>query len=83
MAHTTAVVRQEQPNDDCVTVTIRCCDDSKTDSTTTIYSLHAQTPEEIKAKIDAHHDAVASKHAGMLVGTATLATLSKRSKIHP
>lgn len=82
MSHGTEIVREEQITDECIAVTIRCCGDSKTDATRTIYGVHLKSQDDIAAEIDQHHDSVAQKHAGMLAGRDHLKNLTNRVKQH-
>jgi hypothetical protein len=81
--HKTEIIKHEQPNDECIAVTIRCCGDAKTDSTTTINAAHKLALAEIEARVEAHHDLVAAKHEGMLGGRRHLEGLKGRVKEHP
>jgi hypothetical protein len=80
--HITEIVKHEQVSDEAIAVTVRCCSNPKTDSTFTIYGVHAMSPEQLQAKVDAHHDRVASKCHGMGAGKSLLSTLSKKPKTH-
>jgi hypothetical protein len=79
--HVTEVVKQEQHSDESVAVTIRCCDDPKTDSTLTIYGVAKHSAETIAEAIDKHHNKVAAKHQGMQAGKQHLLTVQK-TKAH-
>ena len=83
MSHITEIIKHEQPNDECISVTIRCCGDPKTDSTTTINAAHTLTLEQIEAKVEAHHDLVAVKHEGLAAGRKHLDGLKGKVKQHP
>jgi len=83
--HTTEIVETTQLNNECISVKIRCCGDSLTDEVVTIYRVHTLTPEQIQQQIDAHHDAVAQKHRGLLAGLAhveSIRTSGAHRKVH-
>jgi hypothetical protein len=82
--HVTKIIGDpEQPNDECVWLRFRCCDDSTTDTTLTLFAVHTMTPEQMKEKVDAFHDAVAIKHAAMIAGRLFLQNLPEPTKEHP
>ena len=80
--HITEIVKTKQESDECISVTIRCCSNPKTDSTFTIYGVHAMSPETLQKQVDKHHSRVASKCHGMGAGHSLLSTLSKKPKTH-
>jgi hypothetical protein len=80
--HVTQIVKATQVSDEAVAVTVRCCDNPKSDSTVTIYGIHEMTPETLQAKVDKHYSRVAKKCHGMGAGQSLLATLSKMPKAH-
>jgi hypothetical protein len=82
MNHTTEIIKHEQPNDECIAVTIRCCGDLKTDSTTTINAAHTLTLEQIEIEVEKYHDRVAQKHESMTAGRKHLDGLRGRIKQH-
>jgi hypothetical protein len=82
MAHKTEIISTRQVSDEAVAITIRCCGNSKTDSTLTIYGVGRLTSENLAADIDRHHDRVAAKCQGMASGKNLLNALSGRFKIH-
>jgi len=83
MEHTTEIVHQDQPNDECVCLTYRCCGDSKSDSTMTIFQVNTLSQDEITAIVDLYHDKVAVKHAAMIAGRTFLQHLPNQTKAHP
>jgi hypothetical protein len=83
MDHITEIIKHEQPNDECIAVTIRCCKEHQTDSTMTINAAHTLTLEQIEAQVDAHHDTVAQKHGSMTAGRKHLDGLKGLVKQHP
>ena len=83
MDHRTEIIKHEQPNDECIAVTIRCCGDPKTDSTTTINAAHTLTLDQIEASVDEHHDLVAKKHTALAAGRSHLEKLKGMVKQHP
>jgi hypothetical protein len=89
MQHTTEIVRQQQTSDEIISVTVRCCGDSATDSTRSIHVLIRQNgvvvprnADEIQSDIDGHHDEVAAKHAGMVAGKGHILNLTNTTKTH-
>ena len=62
MKHTSQIVQVSKPVSGLLAVTIRCCDDPKTDSVLTIHELH-RPDEEIQADIEAHKARVEQLHA--------------------
>jgi len=80
--HITQIVRTEQQSDEAIAVTIRCCNNPKTDGTITIYGVQGLTHEQFEAKVSAHHDKVASKCGGMQKAQGHLATLVTQTKEH-
>ena len=80
--HITEIVKTEQVSDEGVAVTIRCCNNPKTDSTVTIYGVHAMSPEKLQEQVDKHHSRVALKCHGTGTGKSLLDTLSKKPKTH-
>ena len=82
MAHNTIIVSKRQVSDDAIAVTIRCCANAKTDSTTTIYGASTMTPAELNAKIDAHHNRVAKKCTGMGATKTALDLIVQQTKTH-
>ena len=80
--HVTEIVKQKQESDEAISVTIRCCCNPQTDSTLTIYGVHAKSEADIAAEVDKHHDRVASKCNGMAAGVSALAALIKKTKTH-
>ena len=83
MAHKTEIIKHEQVGDERIAVRIRCCGDAKTDSTMTISKAHRLTAEQIEAKVDAFHDAVAAKHNGMKTVLTHIQNLKTKTKDHP
>ena len=82
MAHTSIIVSKRQVADDAIAVTIRCCANAKTDSTTTIYGVSTKTPAQLFAKIEAHHNRVMRKCAGMNSAKTALDLVVQQSKTH-
>jgi hypothetical protein len=80
--HTTKVVRTEQLNDESIAVTIRCCDNAKTDSVLTIAQAHTHSAADIESMVDGHHDAVKTKCAGMTAALRNLDGLGNLQKKH-
>lgn len=80
--HTTEVVDQRQISDECIAITVRCCQDSITDSVTTIMNVHVLSSDDIDVIVDKHHDYVKTRHEGLLAGMAHLTTLQNRTKTH-
>jgi hypothetical protein len=62
MSHSVRIVRREKPLSGLLSVTMRCCDDPKTDSTVTIHQLH-RSDDEILKQVEAHKAKVATLHA--------------------
>ena len=82
MEHVTTIVSTRQVSDEAVAITIRCCGNSKTDSTLTIYGVGRLTPEKLASDIDRHHDRVAEKCQGMSSGKSLLDALDTKTKTH-
>jgi hypothetical protein len=82
MAHKTEIISTRQVSDEAVAITIRCCGNSKTDSTLTIYGVGRLTAEKLAADIDRHHDRVAAKCLGMASGKNLLNALGAKFKTH-
>ncbi len=82
MTHTTKIVSTRQVSDEAVAITIRCCDNSKTDSTLIIYGVGRLTPEKLTSDIDRHHDRVAAKCQGMSSGKSLLDAVIAKTKTH-
>lgn len=80
--HITQIVRQEQVSDECIAVTVRCCQNPKTDSTVTIYGIAAMDHAAVEAEVEKHHDRVAAKCDGMKKASDHLATLMTKTKQH-
>lgn len=81
MAHKTEVVKAVE-TDEAISITIRCCDNPKTDSVLTIHGVHKLTPEQLEADVARHHDQVAAKHDAMGKAKASLAQLTTKTKEH-
>lgn len=60
--HSSAIVKITEPADGLLAVTVRCCNDSKTDSVLTLHNLE-RTGEELDAAIAVHQQKVESRHA--------------------
>jgi hypothetical protein len=80
--HTTKVVKTEQFTDECIAVTIRCCDNPNTDSVLTIAQAHAHTGEQIESMVETHHDKVRTRCVGMQAALQTLKSLTNLTKEH-
>ena len=62
MKHSSQIVQISKPVSGLLAVTIRCCDDPKTDSVVTLH-LAAATDEEVEKAIEAHRAKVEELHA--------------------
>lgn len=60
--HTSAIVKLAEPADGLLAVTIRCCNDCRTDSVVTLHNLD-QTGDQLDAAIAAHQAKVEARHA--------------------
>jgi len=82
MTHTTKVIREAQVSDEDMAVTIRCCDNPKTDSTMTIHGFYKLTAAQLDTAYNKHHDRVAAKCQGMDIGKQLLVSAVTRTKTH-
>jgi hypothetical protein len=81
MSHKTEVIRAIE-TDAAIAVTIRCCDNPKTDSVLTVHGVHKLTVEQLEAEVIKHHDRVASKHDAMGKAKDHISKLTVRVKTH-
>jgi hypothetical protein len=81
MAHKTEVVNAVT-TDEAITITIRCCDEPKSESSLTVYGIHKMTPEQLEVEVNNHHDRVAAKHHAMGKMKDALANLNTKHKVH-
>jgi len=66
MTHTTKIVEKKIVSNGAIAVRVRCCDDSSTDSVTTIYIKPSMTEKEIVDLVQNHHAYVSRQHETLL-----------------
>lgn len=81
MAHKTEVIKANE-TDSAITITIRCCNEPKTDSVLAVYGIHKITPEQLEVEVNNHHDRVAAKHDAMGKMKDALSKLNTKTKVH-
>lgn len=62
MAHSSKIIRAGNPVSGLLSVTVRCCEDPKTDSVLTVHLSNA-SDEEVQQAIDTHRKKVEQLHA--------------------
>jgi hypothetical protein len=60
--HQSAIIRVHEPADGILAVTVRCCEDPKTDSVLSIHELH-RSDSDILKDIEVHKARVEQLHA--------------------
>ena len=82
MSHKTEIISMQQVSDEAIAVKIRCCNNPLSDCVHTIYGVAKMSALQLEQVIDAHHNRVAAKHAGMASGKHLLDTVISKTKIH-
>jgi hypothetical protein len=80
--HTTKVIKTEQLTDESIAVTIRCCENAKTDSVLTIAQAYKINAADVETMIEKHHDAVKARCLGMQTTLRQLKGLKNLNKVH-